>query len=89
LTNREEEDLPELSAKGHYLKGSSATVGLSKVKVDCEKIQNFGNKLNATGDESEKDDQKCLDGIKDALADLKVNYKEASDVLKKFFELEE
>ncbi|KAH7031373.1 signal transduction histidine kinase [Microdochium trichocladiopsis] len=81
-------NLTKLSELGHYLKGSSATLGLSKVKVDCEKIQNFGNKLDATGENAQPDEEVCLKGIKDALADLKKNYAEASGVLKKFFDLE-
>ena len=31
--NRKEKDLAELSSLGHFLKGSSATLGLTKVKV--------------------------------------------------------
>ncbi|KXJ86162.1 signal transduction histidine kinase [Microdochium bolleyi] len=84
-----EKDLKKLSALGHYLKGSSATIGLSKVKVDCEKIQNFGNNLNATGSDPEPSDEKCLKGITDALTDLKENYTEAAEVLKRFFDLDE
>merc|ERR1712000_228939 len=38
----EDEDLEQLSALGHFLKGSSATLGLTKVKDSCEKIQHFG-----------------------------------------------
>jgi len=37
-------DLQSLSDKGHFLKGSSATLGFTKVKDECEKIQNWGKK---------------------------------------------
>ena len=32
-TDRDKKDLAELSSLGHFLKGSSATLGLTKVKV--------------------------------------------------------
>jgi osomolarity two-component system phosphorelay intermediate protein YPD1 len=34
--------LQELSKKGHFLKGSSASIGLCKVKTLCEAIQHLG-----------------------------------------------
>ena len=41
LTSRfsEAKNLTELSHLGHFLKGSSATLGFTKVKDECEKIQ--------------------------------------------------
>merc|ERR1712000_326300 len=45
----EEKDLATLSSLGHFLKGSSATLGLTKVKDSCEKIQHFGQKKDETG----------------------------------------
>lgn len=85
LTCRSEKELKKCSDLGHYLKGSSATIGLSKVKLDCEKIQNFGNKLDATGARPQTDVTVCLKGIADALADLKEDYREAAGVLRSFF----
>jgi HPt (histidine-containing phosphotransfer) domain-containing protein len=41
-TSRARKDLAELSSLGHFLKGSSAALGLSKVKTSCENIQHFG-----------------------------------------------
>jgi len=35
-------DLPKLSSLGHFLKGSSAALGLRKVQASCEKIQHYG-----------------------------------------------
>lgn len=35
-------DLTRLSDLGHFLKGSSAALGLSRVQVLCQKIQNCG-----------------------------------------------
>lgn len=41
LTKR---DLGVLSAKGHFLKGSSAALGIKKVQDSCEHIQHYGAK---------------------------------------------
>ena len=35
-----------MSEKGHFLKGSSAAIGLIKVKEWCEEIQNLGAEYN-------------------------------------------
>ncbi|KAG5648359.1 hypothetical protein DXG03_004931 [Asterophora parasitica] len=35
-------NLAQLSSLGHFLKGSSAALGLSKVQASCEKIQHYG-----------------------------------------------
>ncbi|KAK6405435.1 Phosphorelay intermediate protein, partial [Oleoguttula sp. CCFEE 5521] len=40
--NLESKDLNALSQLGHFLKGSSATLGMTKVKDSCEKIQHYG-----------------------------------------------
>ncbi|CAG8624560.1 3842_t:CDS:2, partial [Ambispora gerdemannii] len=42
-------DLNKLSQLGHFLKGSSAAIGLTKVKESCEKIQHYGNLKEETG----------------------------------------
>jgi len=39
----EKADLPKLSALGHFLKGSSAALGVWKVQGTCETIQHVGN----------------------------------------------
>lgn len=47
---RKARNLTELSHLGHFLKGSSATLGFNKVKDECEKIQrkSTGLTLHAT-----------------------------------------
>jgi osomolarity two-component system phosphorelay intermediate protein YPD1 len=35
-------DLPQLSSLGHFLKGSSAALGVSKVSSTCQKIEHYG-----------------------------------------------
>ncbi|KAG9097841.1 hypothetical protein FRC06_007123 [Ceratobasidium sp. 370] len=37
-------DLAVLSAKGHFLKGSSAALGVKKVQESCEHLQHYGAK---------------------------------------------
>jgi HPt (histidine-containing phosphotransfer) domain-containing protein len=49
LPNSESEDLSSLSDKGHFLKGSSAAIGIKKVQKSCEEIQNYGKLLGAEG----------------------------------------
>ncbi|KAI8458292.1 signal transduction histidine kinase [Phakopsora pachyrhizi] len=43
-------DLITLSRKGHFLKGSSAALGLNQVKASCEKMQHYGNKKKSNGE---------------------------------------
>ncbi|KAG8690373.1 hypothetical protein FRC11_012059 [Ceratobasidium sp. 423] len=40
----EKKDFKTLSSKGHFLKGSSAALGVKKVQESCEHIQHYGNK---------------------------------------------
>lgn len=44
LTHRAKKELVKLSSLGHFLKGSSAALGIIKVQDACEKIQHYGNK---------------------------------------------
>ncbi|KAH7399997.1 signal transduction histidine kinase [Cadophora sp. MPI-SDFR-AT-0126] len=81
----EEKDLATLSSLGHFLKGSSATLGLTKVKDSCEKIQHYGQKKDDDGTEDEPDEDKCLERIKDTLVTVKDEYAEVEKVLKKFY----
>jgi len=78
-------DLPTLSSLGHFLKGSSATLGLTKVKDSCEKIQHYGQKKDEDGTADEPDEAKCLSRIKDALVIVKEEYAEVEKVLRKFY----
>ncbi|CAO3587589.1 unnamed protein product [Absidia cylindrospora] len=38
----DKKNLPELSRLGHFLKGSSAAIGLKKVKATCERSKTLG-----------------------------------------------
>jgi osomolarity two-component system phosphorelay intermediate protein YPD1 len=59
---------------GHFLKGSSATLGLLKVKDVCQKIQHYGEKKDETGINDEPDEQKLLRLSEEALMELKEEY---------------
>ncbi|PIL22321.1 hypothetical protein GSI_15009 [Ganoderma sinense ZZ0214-1] len=41
-TCSKKKDLPKLSSLGHFLKGSSAALGVSAVQATCEHIQHYG-----------------------------------------------
>lgn len=85
---REEENLDELSKLGHFLKGSSATLGLTKIKDSCEKIQRYGKKEKEDG--SPLDDEKvCLEKITSTLKVVKEEYEEAEKILNDFFKTSE
>lgn len=58
--------LETLSSLGHFLKGSSATLGFNKIRDSCQIIQQYGHKLNVDGS-AEPNEQVCLDKIKAAL----------------------
>ncbi|RHZ56984.1 hypothetical protein Glove_395g10 [Diversispora epigaea] len=79
-----EKNLNELSKLGHFLKGSSAAIGLTKVKVSCEKMQHFGNKRDESGS-SDISEGEALKKIPKLLEKVKDEYKEAEKYLKNFY----
>lgn len=78
LTNK---NLEQLSSLGHFLKGSSAALGVSKVKDSCEKIQHYGQ---CRDEELDKDLTKAeaLDLIEKLLVQVKEDYAVAERWLK-------
>lgn len=83
-----EKDLNELSSLGHFLKGSSATLGFNKVRDSCQVIQQYGHKQTLDGTE-EPDEKVCLSKITDALKTVKVDFAELEKELKIFFNSED
>ncbi|RHZ44721.1 Hpt domain-containing protein [Aspergillus thermomutatus] len=81
----EDKKLAELSSLGHFLKGSSATLGLNKVKDHCEKIQHYGAGKDETGTADEPDEETSLKHIKETLVEVKKDYKEVEQVLRNFY----
>lgn len=83
----EQRDADELSSLGHFLKGSSATIGLTKVRDACEKIQRYGRFENLDGTPNQDKDQ-MLGKIEETTKILKSEYSRAEQALKTFYEME-
>ena len=81
----ESRDLHQLSQLGHFLKGSSATLGLTKVKDSCEKIQHYGAKKDETGTTDVDDDEACLKSLKEEIKVAKKEFKVVEGQLKRFY----
>jgi len=80
-----ERDLSQLSQLGHFLKGSSATLGLIKVRDSCEKIQHYGAKKDETGNHTEPDDDVSLSHLDGEISLAKAEYHEVEKELRKFY----
>ncbi|BGP35476.1 Phosphorelay intermediate protein [Rhodotorula toruloides] len=78
-------DLDALSRKGHFLKGSSAALGLQRVQHLCEALQHFGKRRDARGEGPEVSEEEALARCKALLGRLKKNQKEAKDWLEGFY----
>jgi len=59
-------------------------VGLVKLKASCEKIQNYGNKLDETGNTSIAEDD-ALAKIAEVLVVTKKDFRDAEIWLKRFY----
>lgn len=77
-------DLKTLSELGHFLKGSSATLGLSKVKDSCEKIQNYGQKKDEKG-EKDITEEEGLTKLETTIKQAKQEFHDVEKVLRKFY----
>ncbi|KAK0386839.1 hypothetical protein NLU13_5152 [Sarocladium strictum] len=80
----EEEQLEELSSLGHFLKGSSATLGLVKIRDGCENIQRYGKMENTDGSPL-TDADKCLKLIDETLRAIKADFTHAKTVLREHY----
>lgn len=79
-----EKNLKQLSDLGHFLKGSSAALGISKVQDSCEKIQHYGQLRD---EEENKDLTKddALGKIEPLLGVVKKEYTTAEKWMKTWF----
>lgn len=84
LKDKEGDYLKTLSELGHFLKGSSATLGLTKVKDSCEKIQHYGSLKDDAGtkDITEKEAQEKLALV---IKQAKTEFKDVKEVLQEFY----
>ncbi|KAL2359049.1 hypothetical protein RJZ56_008118 [Blastomyces dermatitidis] len=80
-----EKDLYKIYQLGHFLKGSSATLGLTKVKEACEKIQNLGAGKDESGTVTEPNKEVSLKNIEKTLNETEKDYKDAVVRLKRFY----
>lgn len=67
------------------MKGSSATLGLTKVKDGCEKLQHFGAQKDESGTTEEPDKKKSIDRSKKTLSEVKQDYNEVAKILRRFY----
>jgi len=84
-TALEAKDLKQLSDLGHFLKGSSAALGMTQVKASCEVIQQLGAKKDETGTRDEPDQDVSLSKLKTEIAATKDQYKEVEKALRTFY----
>ncbi|ODV97005.1 hypothetical protein PACTADRAFT_48785 [Pachysolen tannophilus NRRL Y-2460] len=92
LADKEDENkLTKLSSLGHYLKGSAAALGLKKIQYQCERIQNYGNKIafDEFGKKETKkdddDDETWLSCIQDALKIAKLEFVKTRNLFSEYF----
>ncbi|ORY84460.1 signal transduction histidine kinase [Protomyces lactucae-debilis] len=79
-----ERDFNKASSLGHFLKGSSAALGMTKVKTSCERIQHFGA-LKAADGVAPIGEEEALERLTGQVQQVKVEYTEAEEYLKKFY----
>lgn len=83
----EAENLAELSRLGHFLKGSSAALGISQVQTGCEAMQHYGQlKHGSSG--AKLDRKEALSLITPLLAKIKEGHAEADKWLRDFYGVE-
>ncbi|WWC58487.1 uncharacterized protein I303_101030 [Kwoniella dejecticola CBS 10117] len=80
-----DEDLAKLSSLGHFLKGSSAALGIIKVQASCEKMQHYGNKRDEEAGTS-LESSEALERIKKLLVDCKKDYEVAKTWMENLYE---
>ncbi|KAK4189905.1 signal transduction histidine kinase [Podospora australis] len=77
-------NLEDLSGLGHFLKGSSATLGFNKIRDSCQIIQQYGHKQTIDG-ASEPNEDVCLKKITEALNKAKSDTSHLEGKMKQFF----
>ncbi|ORY33703.1 signal transduction histidine kinase [Naematelia encephala] len=78
-------DLPKLSGLGHFLKGSSAALGIIRVQASCEKMQHYGHLRDEEAGEPLKADE-ALKRIKELLEKCKADYEDAKKWMEELYE---
>ncbi|KAG0241347.1 signal transduction histidine kinase [Mortierella sp. GBAus27b] len=78
-------DFADLTRLGHFLKGSSAAMGLVKVRGSCERLQHFGERKDAEGVATITDKEAEV-LIQALLVQMQKECKEAQDYLTALYE---
>ena len=81
-------DLAKLSDLGHFLKGSSATLGFLKVQDSCEIIQRYGRQEDLAGVKGVGRDE-CFDKIGKALVAVRKEIDEVKGMMSAFYGTED
>ncbi|KAF9319702.1 hypothetical protein BG000_009834 [Podila horticola] len=81
-------DFPELSRLGHFFKGSSAALGLTKIKESCEQLQHLGNLKDSEGAKPITSSE-AETGIRERLDQMRREYDEVETFLKLFYDGEQ
>ena len=89
--NLETKNFDKISGLGHYLKGSAAALGLEKISSQCERIQNYGHKVNFDNfklkDNNDlKDDEFWIKLIEDALNKARDGFAKSRKALNSYFD---
>ncbi|BGP20170.1 hypothetical protein JCM10213_000745 [Rhodosporidiobolus nylandii] len=85
----EKRDLDALSRKGHFLKGSSAALGLHRVQHSCEAMQHFGKRKDRHGEGPEVSEDEALARCRVLLKRLRGEQEEAKDWIEAFYKSKE
>ena len=80
-----DKDLIKLSELGHFLKGSSATLGFTKIRDECEKIQHWGHNKDETGENDEPDSDKCVRLIQASIAKCETEYRAIRGLMDSYY----
>lgn len=86
LAFSKEKDLKSLSSLGHFLKGSSAALGVARVQSSCEDIQHYGH-LREDNKVIKEDD--ALAKISTTLARAREEYQDAKRWLEDLYRTED
>ncbi|KAJ3005581.1 UNVERIFIED_CONTAM: hypothetical protein HDU68_004547 [Siphonaria sp. JEL0065] len=81
-------DLESMGRLGHFMKGSSAALGLRKIRETCENIQNYGRKVDSGGKPLTLTNDELVKKLDELVKDAKEQYKEAKAWLNKFYKME-
>lgn len=81
----DKQDLEALSRKGHFLKGSSAALGLQRVQHSCEAMQHFGQRKDENGEGPLLSKEDALLKCRTLLVRLRNEQNQAKDWLETFY----